>query len=156
MTVSITGRRSGYLLRSALRLHRPRPEVFSFFSDAANLETITPPSLRFRILTTLPIEMAPGTLIDYRLRIRRVPVRWRSEITAWDPPRRFVDEQRRGPYRWWRHEHLFFERGGETLILDRVRYCVRGGRIVHDMFVAPELTAIFAFRRSKLLELLSS
>jgi ligand-binding SRPBCC domain-containing protein len=156
MTVSITRRRSGYLLRTALRLPLPRSEVFSFFSDAANLEAITPPSLRFRILTPLPIAMEPGAQIDYRLRIRGLPVRWRSEIPVWEPPVRFVDKQRRGPYRWWRHEHLFYAQGDETLVLDRVRYGVRGGCAVNRIFVAPELAQIFAFRRQKLVELLTS
>ena len=103
------------LLETELSFERPRDEVFSFFAEASNLETITPPWLRFAIVTPRPIEMGLGALIDYDLRIRGLPVRWRSEITVWDPPYRFVDEQRRGPYRRWRHEHRFEERDGETL-----------------------------------------
>lgn len=103
---------NGYRLETAQRLPRPVNDVFPFFADAFNLESITPPSLRFRILNAKPISMRAGATIDYRLRIGAVPVRWRSEITVWEPPFRFVDEQRRGPYRWWVHEHRFEEKQG--------------------------------------------
>src|SRR5579871_5848818 len=87
-------------------LPRPLEEVFPFFADAGNLPILTPPWLHFHILTTRPIEMRRGALIDYRLRIHGLPIRWQSEIVEWDPPHRFVDEQRRGPYRLWHHEHV--------------------------------------------------
>jgi ligand-binding SRPBCC domain-containing protein len=146
----------GFLLESSQRLPGRREQVFEFFADAGNLERITPPTLRFHILTPRPIEMRQGTLIDYGLQIRGVPAAWRSVISVWDPPRCFVDEQLRGPYRWWRHEHLFTDEGDETLILDRVEYGVPGGRLVNRLFVAAELRNIFEFRRRKLQELLNS
>src|SRR5262245_50001712 len=94
-------------------LPAPREEIFEFFSRAENLEAITPPWLRFRLITPSPIEIRRGTHIDYRLRVHAVPVRWQSEITAWEPPASFVDEQRRGPYRRWVHTHTFVaERNG--------------------------------------------
>ena len=117
-------------LTSEVMLPRPPAEVFPFFADARNLERLTPPWLRFAVLTSGPIEMRPGATIDYRLRLRGVPIRWRSEITAWEPPLRFVDEQRRGPYRLWVHEHRFEERDGCTVASDHVRYAVWGGRVV--------------------------
>lgn len=134
-------------------LPRPREEVFPFFADARNLEVLTPPWLNFEILTPLPIEMKTGRLIDYRIRLRGVPFRWTSEITVWDPPTRFIDEQRRGPYRVWVHEHQFSEHGGQTQVIDHVRYSVWGGGLIHALFVSKNLDRIFAFRRDKLLEL---
>lgn len=81
-------------------------EIFAFFCDAQNLESITPPWLKFEVLTPAPIELGEGALIDYRLRVRGIPLRWQSKITHWDPPHSFVDEQLRGPYRLWIHTHI--------------------------------------------------
>ena len=132
-----------------------RPEeVFSFFSDALNLELITPPWLRFKVLTVSPVEMKEGTVIDYRLKLRGIPLRWQSQITAWEPPHRFVDQQRRGPYRLWIHEHSFVESNGGTLARDRVEYSVPGGMLVQKLFVEPELKRIFAYRSRKMQEIL--
>ena len=80
---------------SAVWLPRPLDEVFAFFSDAHNLEVLTPPWLRFEVLTPRPINLAVGVTIDYRLRVRGLPLRWRSEIAVWEPPVRFVDEHER-------------------------------------------------------------
>ena len=139
-------------LHRELWLPRPPEEVFPFFADAGNLERLTPPLLNFQILTPRPIEMRAGTLIDYRLRIRGIPVRWRSEITVWEPQRRFVDEQRRGPYRLWHHEHTFEPRDGGTLCCDTVRYAVVFDFLVHRVLVRPDIERIFAFRQEKLRE----
>jgi len=98
--------------------------------------------------------MKAGTLIDYQFRIRGLPVRWRTEITAWQPPHRFVDEQKRGPYRLWVHEHRFEPNDGGTLCTDHVRYAVPGGKLVHRLFVRPDVERIFAFRAEKLRKLL--
>ena len=141
-----------FVLESELWLPRKLEEVFPFFADALNLETITPPWLRFEVLTPRPIEMRVGLLIDYRLRLRGLPLRWQSEISAWEPPRRFVDEQRRGPYRAWIHEHRFEERDGGTLAQDRVRYAVIGGWLVERFIVRRDLEKIFRFRQEKLRE----
>lgn len=132
---------------------RPLEEVFAFFSDPHNLQRITPPWLDFEVLRLSDSQMRAGLLIDYRLRIHGIPVRWRSEITVWDPPRRFVDEQRRGPYRLWIHEHTFEARGDSTLVRDHVQYSVSGGAIVQKLFVARDVGRIFAFRRRKLEEI---
>jgi ligand-binding SRPBCC domain-containing protein len=140
-----------YRLESETEVPRPVDEVFAFHADAANLQAITPPFLDFRILTPPPFEMRRGALIAYRLRLRGLPIRWLTEITAWDPPRRFVDEQRRGPYRLWIHEHTFEAREGGTLIRDRVRYAVPFGALVHGWAVAPDLRRIFTFRHQELL-----
>ena len=127
--------------------------TFEFFADARNLERITPPLLKFRIVTPAPIEMGVGTLIDYRLRLRGVPLRWRSEITEWDPPHAFVDEQRRGPYRKWVHEHRFREDGEGTRVEDRITYSVPGGSLIERRLVRPDLNRIFDYRQRVIAEL---
>jgi len=140
----------GYLLESSLHLPRPVAEVFPFFADARNLQSLTPKTLQFEVLTPEPLVMQAGLRIDYRLKVHRVPLRWQSEITAWDPPHRFVDEQRRGPYRWWIHEHTFVEESAGCLVGDRVRYGVWGGRLVNALVVARDLRKIFAYRTAQL------
>jgi ligand-binding SRPBCC domain-containing protein len=139
-------------LLSSVRLDAPLDEVFPFFADPRNLEALTPPWLRFEIRTPSPIEMRAGTLIDYRLRVHGLPLRWRSEITTWDPPHLFVDEQRRGPYRFWRHEHRFAVDGAGTLVEDDVTYAVLGGPLVERLFVRRDLDRIFRFRLDVLRE----
>ena len=134
----------------------PREKVFPFFADAANLEAITPSFLNFVVLTRAPIVMRVGARIDYNLRVHGLPLRWQSEITAWEPPHRFVDEQRRGPYRLWIHEHRFEERVGGTLCVDHVRYAVFGGRLIEKFFVRRDLARIFAYRQSRIPELLKT
>ena len=136
--------------RSEIWLPRPIDEVFAFFSSAANLNQITPPWVNFRILTKPPIEMQPGALIDYRIRIRGIPIGWRTRITMWQPPHRFVDEQVRGPYRLWEHTHEFETRDGGTIVRDRVRYAVRLDPILHRWFVRRDVEGIFSHRTEKL------
>ncbi len=126
----------------------PRAEVFRFFSEAANLQEITPPWLHFRIVS-LPDSLREGTLIDYRLRVHGVPLRWQSAITTWDPPRRFVDEQRRGPYRRWVHTHDFLEARGGTTVTDAVEFDVPFAPLTRP-FVARDIRRIFEYRREAL------
>ena len=110
------------------RLSPPPRAVFPFFADAHNLERITPPWLRFRVLTPAPIAMGEGALIDYRLRLHGLPLRLADRITGWEPPHEFVDEQLRGPYRLWRHlPHVRADGDGGTIARDRVEYRIRGG-----------------------------
>ena len=135
-----------------LWLPKPPEEVFPFFSDALNLQAITPSWLHFEVLTPPPIVMTPGLKLDYRLKVRGLPLRWQSEITAWEPPRRFVDEQRVGPYRLWRHEHTFEPRDGGTLCRDHVQYAVWFDWLVHALFVRRDVERIFAYRQEKLRE----
>jgi ligand-binding SRPBCC domain-containing protein len=134
------------VLETECVIPRPVEEVFPFFSDARNLEAITPPDLRLRVTTGEPIEMKAGALIDYTLRVRGLPMRWRTRITAWEPGRRFVDEQIKGPYRQWIHEHTFFAEGGSTRMRDVVRYRVPMDFLVHNWLVRPDIERIFAFR----------
>ena len=147
-----------FVLEREQIIARPRDELFPFFAEARNLEAITPAFLRFQVLTPGPIEMRAGALIDYRIRLRGVPIRWRTEISVWEPPFRFVDRQLSGPYRKWVHEHRFEEVPGGTRCLDRVEYAVPGGPlledVVHALFVRRDVARIFDFRRDALERLL--
>jgi ligand-binding SRPBCC domain-containing protein len=140
-----------HILERRQRVELPIDEVFAFYGDARNLELITPPWLGFEVTTPQPIEMGVGTLIEYRLRLHRVPVRWRTRITAWEPPRRFVDTQVRGPYSLWEHTHTFEADGpGATIIEDRVRYSIPFGplgELADRLLVQRDLRQIFDYRR---------
>jgi ligand-binding SRPBCC domain-containing protein len=147
-----------HILRSELTIDLPRDEAFAFFADAGNLERITPPALNFHIITPQPIEITQGTLIDYRLRLRGLPIRWRTEISVWEPPFRFVDRQLRGPYRQWIHTHTFTElEASKTHIEDEVRYKLPLGPLgdLAHFIVKAELARIFDFRQSKVKQLLT-
>jgi ligand-binding SRPBCC domain-containing protein len=144
--VRIEGRGRTFRLSVAQRIDQDLDTVFAFFAEARNLERITPPWMRFRIVG-LPPRMEPGALIDYRLRLHGIPLAWRSEIAAWDPPHRFVDVQRRGPFSLWEHEHTFEPVDGGTLIRDTVDYAMPLPR-VSGRLVARDLRAIFAYRQA--------
>jgi ligand-binding SRPBCC domain-containing protein len=141
-----------HVLRREQRLPHPPEVVFPFFADARNLETLTPPWLGFTVSTPGPIEMRPGAGIEYRLKLHAVPIRWRTTIAVWDPPRRFVDVQVRGPYRLWHHTHDFEPDGnGGTVMRDTVRYAIPLGplgEMAHRLLVRRDLEAIFDFRRT--------
>jgi ligand-binding SRPBCC domain-containing protein len=141
-----------FTIQSEFWVPRSITTVFDFFADARNLEQITPPWLNFRILAPNTVQMRVGARIAYRLRIRGLPMTWESEISAWEPPNRFVDEQRRGPYRKWIHEHRFVSHNGGTTIVDNVHYSVPGGALVNRLLVAPDLRKIFEYRKRVLLE----
>jgi ligand-binding SRPBCC domain-containing protein len=134
-----------HTLHREQRLPGTPEEVFPFFADAFNLEAITPPLLRFRIVTPPPIEMGVGTFIQYALRIRGVPVRWDTLIQAWEPPYRFVDTQVRGPYRLWHHTHTFVQDGDETVMTDVVKWSAPLDRLTAPI-VQRDVEAIFDFR----------
>lgn len=136
--------------KTELWLPLPLEAVFAFFGNAANLDAITPPWLSFRILTPLPIVIHEGTLIDYRLRVHGLPLRWRTRISTWQPPHRFVDEQLRGPYRQWIHEHTFEPHNRGTLARDLVRYAVPFDFMAHPLFVRRDIEKIFEFRAAEL------
>jgi ligand-binding SRPBCC domain-containing protein len=136
--------------KSEIWLRLPPEDLFSFFADPANLETITPPWLHFRILTLAPVEMREGVLIDYKLLIHGLPLRWRTRINVWEPPHVFVDEQLRGPYRKWVHQHTFERVDGGTLMRDFVQYAVPFDFAVHRWLVRPDIEKIFRYRSDQL------
>ena len=133
-----------------------REEVFEFFADPCNLERLTPPWLHFEIITSPDIVIEQGTLLDYRLRLRGIPLRWQSEISVWEPPQRFIDRQTKGPYSLWVHEHSFVEDHRGTIVGDRVEYAAPGGPLVQKFFVALDLERIFAFRHRILEQIFGS
>ncbi|MEO8877899.1 MAG: SRPBCC family protein [Polyangiaceae bacterium] len=138
-----------HVLEREQLIERPRHELFEFFSDAANLEKLTPGSMSFKIKTPQPITMQQGTLIDYEIRLFGVPMKWRTLIDVWEPEARFVDLQLRGPYTLWRHTHTFEEVEGGTLVRDHVEYTLPLGplgSIAHAVFVRKQLKTIFDFR----------
>ena len=142
-----------FLFKTQQTLEQPLTEVFEFFSNAHNLAVITPPWLHFEVITPAPIEMVVGTLIDYRLKLRGIPIRWQSEITEWNPPYAFVDVQRRGPYRLWRHTHTFDETVEGVVVGDTVEYAVWGNELIGRLFVRPDIEKIFAYRSEQLDEI---
>ena len=145
-----------HVLTREITLELPREQVFEFFADAGNLERITPPALSFSIVTPQPIEIEKGTLIDYELRMRGIPMRWRTEISEWDPPNGFVDRQLHGPYAQWIHRHTFTALSPtRTLIEDEVRYRLPLeplGDLAH-FIVRRELELIFDFRQEAVVKI---
>jgi len=139
-------------LHREVTVARRLDETFAFFSDAANLERLTPPWLNFRILSPQPILMREGTEIDYRIVLYGIPIPWKTRIDAWEPGVRFVDRQVVGPYRWWRHEHRFEPVAGGTRVVDHVEYLPRA-RWVSAFMVKRDVERIFAYRQDTLREL---
>jgi len=153
MSVRITRAGREWHVHAEQVLPAPLASVFPFFADAHNLERLTPAILRFHVLTPGPIEMRPGAMIDYRLRVRGVPIRWRTEILEWSPPRRFTDVQRRGPYALWHHTHTFEDLGGRTRCTDLVRYRPPGGPLaglLNALAVRRDVESIFRYRMARL------
>jgi ligand-binding SRPBCC domain-containing protein len=150
------GQRTHHLYREQL-VTRQLDDVFAFFAEAANLELITPPWLGFSLTGRDPIVMQHGTLIEYRLHLHRLPLRWVSRIALWQPSRGFVDVQVRGPYRFWRHRHEFEPRGQSTVVRDHVEYALplgALGAVAQAAFVERDLARIFDFRRDAVTRLL--
>lgn len=138
-----------HILQRRQIIERPRREVFDFFADAGNLEKITPPELNFHIITPQPIDVKKGSLIDYQLKLRGIPLTWKTEITQWNPPLDFVDTALKSPYKQWIHLHRFsVGEKGETVMEDVVRYRLPFepfGDLAH-WYVKKELNYIFDYR----------
>ncbi len=150
--ISISNENDEFVLRTELVVSEKLNKVFDFFSDAGNLQLLTPDYLKFEITSPLPIEMKPGALIDYRLKLHGIPFNWQTVIPEWSPPEYFVDRQKKGPYRYWIHRHEFEEHGEGTLVRDIVRYKVPGGAVINRLFVEKDLYKIFDYRSAKMVE----
>lgn len=129
---------------------QPIERVFAFFAEPGNLQKITPPWMSFRLVSCSTPAIEEGTILEYALRVRGLPMKWVSQITVWEPPFRFVDEQLHGPYRRWHHEHTFEDHGARTLIGDQVDYAVPGGRLVEKFLVRRDIAKIFRYRTETL------
>jgi ligand-binding SRPBCC domain-containing protein len=141
---------SEHVLERSQRIEVPIKQAFGFYGDALNLEPMTPPWLHFEVTTLGAITMRMGALLDYKLRLHGVPIRWQTRIESWEPPVRFVDTQLKGPYSLWEHTHVFEPDGdGATVIHDRVRYVIPLGPIgalANWLFVRRDLRRIFDYR----------
>lgn len=139
-----------HVLEHRQRVPAPLAEVFPFFATPENLTAITPPGLGFEILTPSPIAMKDGAVIDYVVKLGGLPLRWRTLITCYEPPHKFVDEQILGPYSFWHHTHTFHESPeGGTELGDVVRYALPLGplgELAHRLAVRRQVAGIFAFR----------
>lgn len=148
--------KKNYVFESRLWLPATGEEVFEFFSKAENLQKITPSWLNFKILTPLPIKMTQGSFIDYRLKLFGIPIRWKTEISVWEPPHIFVDSQVKGPYQTWIHTHRFDSESGGTMMTDRMEYMPKGwflAPLLNRLFVKQNVSRIFDYRRKEILRI---
>ena len=146
-----------FRLEQAQLISAPRAKVFRFFSNAFNLERLTPPFLNFKILTPAPIDIETNTIIDYRIKLFGIPMNWRTRILRFEPEEVFIDHQERGPYTLWHHTHTFEETEDGTLMRDIVLYKIPFGPLgllAHSLFVRRTLERIFRYRRDALAELM--
>jgi len=145
----VSGTTGIHALQREQLVDAPRDEAFAFFAQARNLERITPPWLRFEVLTPEPITMRTGAVIEYGLRLHGVPLRWTARIEDWQEGRAFVDRQTRGPYRLWHHRHEFVSHRDGTIVRDHVHYMLPLGLLgdaAHALIVRRDLERIFDFR----------
>jgi ligand-binding SRPBCC domain-containing protein len=143
-----------HCLTHVTTIAKPIEDVFDFFSKAENLNELTPPELDFEIITPLPVNMQKGSLLDYRIKLNGIRFNWKTEISAWEPPYRFVDKQLKGPYVLWIHEHRFKALNNHlTEMTDTVHYLSPGWLLeplVHHLFVKKKVEATFKFRKEML------
>lgn len=128
-------------------------ETFAVFEDAHNLARITPSWLSFQVTTPGLIVMRQGAEITYKIKWLGFPMRWKTFISQYEPPFLFVDEQEKGPYKLWRHRHIFRPNAEGTLVTDHVEYALPLGPLgglAHSVMVRRQLLAIFRYRQKAL------
>ncbi len=146
-----------YVLEREQKIPVEVQKAWDFFSSPKNLQVITPNYLGFEILSTLPDQMYTGLFIRYNVRpLLGIPLEWVTEITHIRDQVFFVDEQRKGPYRIWHHEHHFEPFDGGVRMFDRVSYELPLGvlgKLAHPLLVKGKLNDIFNYRFQKVEEL---
>jgi ligand-binding SRPBCC domain-containing protein len=152
MVLDVVRARKTFVLERTQVVDAPLQSAWEFFGSARNLEAITPPWLRFRIVDA-PDDLHAGALLRYRLRLFGWPLYWLTLIQSWTPPRGFVDVQLDGPYRVWEHTHRLAVVAGGTEIYDHVRYAMPGGAAA-NVVVSRWLGAIFDHRAARTADLL--
>jgi ligand-binding SRPBCC domain-containing protein len=143
-----------YAFKRVQKLPVALEEAWDFFSHPKNLHALTPPALNLKFTNELFGEgMYPGQVITYKVKpLLRIPLFWMTEITHVHKPHFFVDEQRRGPYALWHHQHHFKPIEGGVEMTDLIHYAIPFGvmgRVAHALFVKRQLEAIFAYRFKK-------
>ena len=145
-----------YTFQSKTILNSNIDNVFEFFCKSENLQKLTPSSLNFKILSEIPNEMKKGALIDYQIKLYGVPVKWKTKITKWNPPFEFEDTQLKGPYKLWKHSHIFTDLGDKTEMTDIVKYNPKGwpfNSLLNHIFVRKEVEKIFSYREERILSI---
>jgi len=155
-----------YQLKRSVMISRPLAEIFPFFEQPENHSKLTPPALHFTVLSPTPIVMKTGAQMDHRISLFGIPIHWRTLITEYSPPSqaqpdraRFQDEQLKGPYKVWRHTHLFQEVNGQTAMTDIVDYDLYGGPfkvLAQALYVKRAIEEIFAYRNQIVRQLFSA
>jgi ligand-binding SRPBCC domain-containing protein len=127
-------------------------DAWNFFSNPKNLREITPGWLNFKIVGELPDDMYKGMIINYIVNpVLGIPLKWMTEITEINKPFSFTDEQRRGPYKLWRHRHLFREVESGTEMIDEVEYALPLGPaadLINKLIVSGKVKEIFKYREN--------
>ena len=147
-----------YSLYSRQRIPKPVEEVWQFFSDAKNLLQVTPPHLNLKVTNEVYGETVyAGQVMTYTVRpLLGIPLEWMTEIIQVEPLKYFIDEQRKGPYKLWHHQHHFKAIDGGTEMIDLVHYRVPFGLVgnmANALIVKKELEKIFSYRYQKIIEL---
>ncbi len=145
-------------IETTIEINRPIVDVFRYFCRPENLNDITPPFLDFTILTPTPVVMQQEARIDYKLRLFGVPFRWQTLIHQWQPPFYFKDQQARGPYKLWRHDHFFEEKDGKVIMVDKIEYAIPGGifePLIYHLFVKHWLKKILSYRTAQTIKIFS-
>ena len=138
-------------LKFEQRIDKPIKEVFDFFSDPENLALITPNKLSFKIITPTPIKMKEGQLIDYTIKLYGFEVRWRTLITEYEYPKKFIDQQIKGPYSMWHHVHTFYDHGNYVHMVDEINYSISFGligKLINKLLIKKDLIEIFDYRKN--------